>query len=171
MRNILTFFSMTIGILSCNQNSPNKMTVPKECILLNDKGVKYLLKNTADNKELDTAISFFKRAIACDNNYFAGNINLANACTRIGDFNSAIQAYNKLLLLTNNYPGFAVKKGILFEKMNKLDSARHTYLLAKKLYNNKLAVDPSNIDAIKGHIYLKALTIGKDSAIYELKRQ
>ncbi|RAV59630.1 hypothetical protein DIU36_05240 [Mucilaginibacter rubeus] len=121
--------------------------------------------------QADTAITFFKEAIHCDSNYIVAFVNLAGAYENKHDFKSEMLVYNKLLSLTNNYPGFIVQKAILFEKLDEVDSAKKNYTIAALGYSKKLSMSPNDIDAIKGLIDIKALTVGKDEAISELNKQ
>jgi tetratricopeptide (TPR) repeat protein len=172
MKNIVAILFLCLSISSCGQRVSKNEKPPKECIRLNDEGVKYLMKPPIGGmNQADTAISFFKEAIHCDSNYVTAFIGLAGAYERKHDFKSEMLAYNKLLALTNNYPGFIVQKAILFEKLNEVDSAKKNYAIAAAGYSKKLSISANDIDAIKGLIGIKALTVGKDEAISELNKQ
>jgi len=98
-------------------------------------------------------------------------INLANAYDQKFDYKTELSVYRKLLSLSDNSAAFLIGEAIIYEKINEIDSAKDVYLRAKAAYKQKLSVSPNDIDAIKGIIYLKALTVNKDSAITELNKQ
>jgi hypothetical protein len=83
------------------------------------------------------------------------------------NYHAEMDIVNKLFPLEKNDPAILIQKGILFEKMNRIDSAKTTYFLANKIYREKLAGDPGNIDLISDIILLKAIADGKDAAIKE----
>ena len=62
-----------------SQSSNQRKTHPKECIELNNRGVKCLMNAMNDEKELNQAIVLFKEAIVCDSTYLIPYMNLANA--------------------------------------------------------------------------------------------
>ena len=172
MKKILTAAFLSISIAACGQKPEKQPNSLKECVRLNDEGVKYLMKPSMNDKRIiDTAISYFYQAISCNSKYFVAYVNLANAYENKKEYKSAISVYDQLLYLSNNYPGFLTRKGILFEKMDKVDSAKTIYLLSIQLYQKKLQTSKNDIDAIRGLIYVKALTLGVDSALHELNKQ
>ena len=63
------------------------------------------------------------------------------------------------------------QKGVLFERLNDIDSAKKYYYLANKEYERELKKDPDNAETVKGLILIKALTSGKDDTIREIDRQ
>ncbi len=172
MKNITLFVFLCIAIVSCGQTGSKKPRYSQECIDLNNDGFKYMMKpSVGDYGAIDTAIVFFQQAIHCDANYPIPYGNLANAYDQKHEYKAAILIYDKLLLLTNNSPDLIVQKAELFEKNNQIDSAKKTYSTAFAVYNKKLSTLPNDLDAIKGLIYLKALTINSDTAMNELNRQ
>ena len=173
MKCVLTLFLLCLSIISCGQKHNAALRIPsKECIQMNDEGVKYLMKPSWEGKAVvDSAITFFRQAINCDTNYLIAYINLANAYDQKFDYKTELSVYRKLLSLSGNSAEFLVREATIYERINEIDSAKEAYLRAKAAYKQKLAVSPNDIDAIKGLIYLKALTVNKDSAITELNKQ
>lgn len=159
-------------ISSCTNNHSNKMGPSRECIKLNDDGTQLLLNYRGDNKdELDKAINLFKQAINCDTTYSIAYVNLANAYDHEGSYKEEMACLNRLLVLNNDDPTILVLKGMLFERMNQIDSAKQIYSLTKTAYEKRIAKTPNDINLIKGKIELKALTDGKSEAIKELREQ
>ncbi len=145
---------------------------PKECIKLNNDGVKHLMNYSMDEKdELNKAVDLFKQAINCDSTYLTAYENLSNAYNQGNNNSEEMIILNKILILTKNAPTTLVSKGVLFEKMNHLDSAKEIYILAKQGFEKRLKKHPDNIGLIEGMILLKAITDGKDEAIKEVDQQ
>lgn len=122
-------------------------------------------------KGLNTAIDLFKQAIQYDSTYSTAYINLSTAYDHKGSYKDEMIISNKLLLLTNNAPATLILRGILFEKMNNIDSAKKIYYLAKLENEKKLVTHPDDVHLIEQLIELNALTEGKDAAIKELNAQ
>jgi len=155
----------------CKSQSLNKIIIPpKECIELNNKGVKYLTKYPDDDKQIDTAINLLSEAVKCDTTYLTGYMNLANAYDLKKSYVDELAVLNKELILTNNNPSILTEKGMLFERMGFIDSANKIYPMAKLNYEKKLAEKPSAW-IVGGVVFLKALMNGKDEAIKELDTQ
>jgi len=173
MKNTLTFLLLCISIISCGQQHNSNQAMPsKECVHLNDEGVKYLMKPSYYGKAVvDTAITFLLQATHCDTNYLMAYNNLAIAYDHKRDYKTELSVYGKLLFLTSNSPVFLVRQAIIYEKINDINAAKKTYALAEAAYKQKLSAVPNDVVAIKGLIYLKALTVSKDSAIKELNIQ
>lgn len=158
---------------SCTGNHANNANMPSaECIKLNNAGFDSLINYPMNSeKGLDHAIDLLKLAIKCDSTYPNPYINLVNAYDQKGNYNEEMINLNKVLLLTNNDPSFLTIKGMLFERMKNIDSAKKTYSLAQKRFTNILVKQPKDINAIEGIVRLKGITDGKDSAIKELDEQ
>lgn len=166
-------FIMLIGAVnSCKSQSSNKIIIPpKECIELNNKGMKCLMDYPMYGKKgLDSAIDLLNEAVKCDTTYFIAYSNLAIAYDRKKDYNDEMFALNKMLSLTNNDPTYLVLKGMVFERMDKIDSANKTYQLAKIVFQKKLTEHPT-ATLVNGIVLLTALTEGKDEAMKELNKQ
>jgi tetratricopeptide (TPR) repeat protein len=151
-----------IAINSCTY-SQNTKVVSKGCIILNNKGVEYLSNYPMDGEAgLDTAINLFLQAIQCDSTYLTVYINIANAYDKKHNYHEEMKTYNKLLVLTNNHsPSMITQKGVLFERINDIDSAKKYYYLANKEYERELEKNPDNAETVKGLILIKALTVEK----------
>ena len=172
MKQIIPAFFLSLILFSCGGKTSRSGIPKKECIGLNDEGAKYLMQPSfGGSNETDTAITFFKQAISCDSNYIVAYLNLANAYDHKHDFKSEMLTYDKILLLTNNDPVLTLQKGILFEKLGEVDSAKSTYSLSAAGFQKRLSLSPDNFEALKGSVYLKALTVSKDAAIEELNGQ
>lgn len=117
---------------------------------------------------LNKAINLFEQAIKCDSTYAIAYANLANALDHKHSYGDELKISNKLLILLNNDPSILMTRGMLFEKMNSIDSARKAYYLASTGYGKKLAKHPENVNLIKEIILLKALTDGNDEAMKQL---
>ena len=166
-KTVLTFALLCI-IASCtySQHVPSK-----SCILLNNKGVEYLQSFPENEDELNKAVTLLKQATQCDSTYAIAYINLTNAYDRKHSYVEEMKAYNKLLMLTDNSPSMLMEKGMLFERMDNIDSAKACYYLTKLGDEKKLVKHPDDISSIEGLILIKALTDGKDEAVKELNEQ
>jgi len=122
-------------------------------------------------QELDKAVDLFKQAITCDSTDWVFYNNLANAYEKKHNYNGELIELNKLLILNENYPMFIISKGMVFEKINKIDSANKMYDFANVEFKKRLAKNPEDVGLIQGVIQLKAITLGKDSAIKEIDNQ
>lgn len=175
MKNIITLSLLGILFNACGQKHADKKPVLSiECIDLNNQGTKYLTEPVTfwkSKNTIDTVISLFRQAINCDTNYLIAYINLSHAYDRKQDYKAELSVLKKVLYHSNNFPGFILQEGIVYEKLNAPDSASKAYKQAKIAYEKKLSVSPNDIETIKKLIYLKALTLNKDSAINELNRQ
>jgi len=168
---LFSLILLIAAINSCKIQSSNKIIIPpKECIELNNKGVKYLMKYSDDDKQIDTAINLLSEAVKCDTTYLTGYMNLANAYDRKKSYVDELVVLNKELILTNDEPSILTEKGMLFERMAFIDSANKIYLMAKLNYEKKLTEKPS-ARIVDGLVLLKALTNGKNEAIKELGKQ
>ena len=173
---IKTVFSLLLSFIilnSCIMNHSNKVIIPPtECIKLNNSGVEYLMNYPMNGeKGLNKSIDLFKQAIQCDSTYLNAYIGLANAYGQKKSYKEEMLAYNKLLVLANNDPSLLTQKGVLFERMNKIDSAKKIYYLTKIGFENRLAKTPGNPNLISGMVFLTALIDGKNAAIKELNEQ
>jgi tetratricopeptide (TPR) repeat protein len=177
---MVNYFKTVLGLLisfnlvnSCSSNHSNRMNSPSiECIKFNNDGVVHLSNYPVDGeKGLNEAIQLFKQAIKCDSMYYNAYINLTNAYDQKGNYSEEMIAFNKLLIITNNDPSILFMKGMLFERMQYIDSAKQIYFLTRAAYAKKLTKYPDDINAIRGIILLKAVTDGKDEAIKELNKQ
>lgn len=162
----LTLFTIS----SCKGQHSN---IPaKECIELNNKGLDLLMNYPMNGEqELDKAVDLFKQAITCDSTDWVFYNNLANAYEKKHNYNGELIELNKLLILNENYPMFIISKGMVFEKINKIDSANKMYDFANVEFKKRLAKNPEDVGLIQGVIQLKAITLGKDSAIKEIDNQ
>jgi len=162
---------LLIAITSCT-HSQNMKVPSKECIALNNKGVDYLMIfPTHGDDELNKAIDCFKQAIQLDSTYATAYINISIAYHRKLDFADEMKTYNVLLVLTNNSPSIQLMKGVLFERINNIDSAKLYYNFATIGYEKEQVRHPDNAENIKALILLKALTDGKDAALKKLDEQ
>jgi tetratricopeptide (TPR) repeat protein len=172
MNSLFTFCFIWLSIVIYSCHGQEKNLPPSDCIELNNKGTDYLMRYHGEKDlRLDSAISFLKQALVCDSTYLKAYMNIALAYDYKQDYNEELITYNKILLLTKNYPTIMVEKGIVLEKMHKLDSAVKTYKLAGIAFNKQLLTHPKNLNLIGGSILLLALTEGKESALKELDKQ
>ncbi|MGN6640304.1 MAG: tetratricopeptide repeat protein [Mucilaginibacter sp.] len=121
--------------------------------------------------DIDTAISLLKQAIDCDPQFLAAYVNLANAYDKSNDYDKELAVINKELALSKSDPSILLNKARLFEKSNKVDSAKNIYGLTQIILDEKLKKQPNNIGLIQSKILLLALTVGKDEAMKELNHQ
>ena len=157
------------AINSCTY-SQNAKFPPRDCIVLNNKGVEYLTSYPMNGKDgLNKAIDLFKQAIHCDSTYLTAYLNIAYAYDDENSYTEEMKAYNMLQALThNNDPTILMMKGELFERITNIDSAKKYYYSAKRGYEKQLIKHPDNAEVIKQIILIKALTDGKDDAIKEI---
>lgn len=177
---MIQYFKKTLNVLfslslinSCTSNQSSGAWIPsKDCIKLNNQGAEYLMNYPIEGETgLNKAINFFEQAIKCDSTYVNAYMNLENALDHQRSYDDELKISNKLLIITNNDPSILVTRGMLFEKMNNLDSAKNAYYLAKIGYEKKYNKHPENVNLIKEIILLKALTDGKEEAIKQLDVQ
>jgi tetratricopeptide (TPR) repeat protein len=145
-----------------------------ECIELNQKGWphfdKYINYN-GGSRQLDTALSLYKKAIKCDPHNFTAYMNMRTIYTYMSNYKMAIAMDNEILKIYPSEPFFPFDKGMLFDKINKTDSANFNYRLAKARYSVKLKTDSNKSWIISKIVLLTALTNGKAEALKELNRQ
>lgn len=172
-KNFKAVFSLILllsVIISCKNS--HRHIPSKECISLNNQGNDSLMDYPMNGeKALNKAIDLFKQALKCDSNYFIAYMNLANAYDHKHSYNEEMIIYNKVLTLVKNDPIILSLKGMLFEKMNHLDSAKNTYDLASATFKKRLRNKPDDINLIRGIIELKAVTAGKEAAFKEIDGQ
>ena len=171
---LIIFINIINGCSGQSSNSSKESATSKECIKLNDIAFQHMDKyNYAGNekRQLDTALLFLKRAIQCDANYTIAYLNLASVYDKMNNYNAEMDATNKLLILSKNDPAILIKKGVLFEKMNKVDSAKRLYSLAEKLYKEELTKYPDSLRTMLDFILAKAISEGKDAAVKERNEQ
>ena len=169
IRIIASIVLVLVTINSCSSQSKNHST---ECIGLNNEGIKYLTNYPMNGeKGLDKAIDLFKQAVNCDSTNVNFYNSLANAYDKKHNYDAEMVAMNKMLLLTLNDPGILVQKGMLFEVMGHVDSAKEIYSRTDAEYQKRLAKRPNDINLIEGMILLKAITDGKDEAIKVINKQ
>lgn len=160
-------------ISACVHNHSIGVNIPsKECIELNNSGVKYLMKFPSDGeKDINEAIHLFKQAVICEPTYAIGYSNLANAYDRKHSYSEEITALNKVLALTGDAEPIILEKGEAFERANNIDSAKKLYYLAKIGFEKRLVKHPDDAGIIKELILLKAIMVGKDEALNEIDAQ
>jgi len=163
---------LLIFVNSCTY-SQNANAPSRDCIALNNQGVEYISNYPMNGKSgINQAIDLLQQAIQCDSTYLTAYINIANAYDKNHNYDGEMRAYNKILKLTNyDSPSIITQKGVLFEKINKIDSAKKYYDIAKIACKKKLIKHPEDAEIIKELILLKALIIGKDEALKEIDEQ
>ncbi|RZA03727.1 MAG: hypothetical protein EOP47_02035 [Sphingobacteriaceae bacterium] len=167
---IFTVFFYVIALSSCKGQYKPSM----ECIVLNNKAFAHLERYQGmyggDKKELDTALTLISQAIKCDSNYFNAYVNMRVIYGHMANYNEAIAKDDKLWKLSAE-PHFLFDKGMLFDKINKPDSAKHNFLLARKFYEKQLIKKPANAVIIYEIILLTAFIDGKERAMHEYEKQ
>ena len=116
---------------------------PNEPLLHNIRVASY-----AGLGQFDSAIKFYKTAIAIDPNYFKAFFNLAGAYEEIGKIDEAILSYQKSLMIEPNYQEAHNNLGNILRQAGKLDEASNSFKEA-------LAIKPDYVEALYslGFIY------------------
>ncbi len=150
------------------ENCTAKSKLNNHCKALNDSAVQILTDVNQGKKKimmLDSAIKLLDLAIQCDSNYFIALSNKAHILSFMNKYYETIKVINRLLVLTNNDPGIIQYKGVIYEKMNQLDSARSQYDFAEKTYIKTLQKYPDSLPILGNYLFLIVIKDGKDSAL------
>jgi tetratricopeptide (TPR) repeat protein len=161
-----TLLLILVVINSCSQKLP-----PKKAINLNNMGVKCLMEFPTNDKTLDSAIIFFNQALQLDSTYVIAYMNLTTAYNRKHNYKNEMLILNKVIGLHYGSPQVILTKGMLFERMNNVDSAKQCYQTADIKLQKKLIKNPNDVGLIEELIFLKAIANGKDAAIAETNEQ
>lgn len=172
MKILVRFFLLSF-VISCHSCKRRHSTFPDpECVDKNNSGIELIVKyQQGKSSDLTKAISFFKDAIKCDPKYSSAYTNLALVYDYKKNYGEELNVYNKILSFSDNDPSILTEKGIVFEKLKLIDSAKIIYQLARQKFEDKLKTHPSNITYIQGLLMILALTEGKESALRELNKQ
>jgi len=162
MKTPFAFCLICLAISFCSCNGQQMKVPPSECIELNNKGSEYMMNYPTGGKNgLLKAIDLFNQAISCDSTFLLAYENLAHAYDHNQDYKKELSIYNRVLILSSHYPSIITEKAEVFEKMNKLDSAKLGYQLARQSFTDSLSIHPNNLNFIRGLLLVIALTEGK----------
>lgn len=158
-----------------SQTSQKKQinSIANECVLLNDSAFKYITRyNFRQNtKDLDTALFLLKRASSCDTSYFIAYSNMANVFDLMKNYESEIEVINKMLVLEKNNWWILTRKGLAYQKLNDVNSAKRIFFSVDSLCQAAMKNDPRNINLIINYITFKNLSDGKNAGVQELDIQ
>ena len=172
MKPLAYFVLLSFTLSYCSCTGQQLPSVSSECIAINNKGTESLLKYQAGQKaELLKAIIFYKDAIKCEPKYILAYTSLALAYDYKKDYKEELNTYNKLQLFCGDDPVILTEKGVVFEKLKQVDSAKILYQVASQKFKKKLTIQPNNTNALSGLLLILALNEGKESALRELDKR
>ncbi len=124
---LVSYFSISYAILSFNRISvfKNSKTVWTQAVEVNPEnqyahnslGFYYRNKN-----QIDTAFSYYKKAIGIDSNYYLAHSNIGKVYFNRKQYDSALFHVTKAISINPSYKRAYINRTALYKKMNKLDS-------------------------------------------------
>jgi hypothetical protein len=114
---------------------------------------------------LDTALYLLKQAVKCDSTYIIAYVNMAGTYHDMNNLDAEMAVTNKLILISNGNTWFIFRKALLYKIENKIDSAKSTFAILTKQFDEQLKKDPENVRAIVNKIWIKAYSDGKDAGL------
>ncbi|MBU2462293.1 O-antigen ligase family protein [bacterium] len=126
-------------------------------LMADESRLYYLLAQSTENKSIDEAISFYKKAIELNPFWADPHNNLAIAYINKRDFPSAKLEFEKALYLNSDSNSYKENLGSLYIQMGYEAYERREFKEAISLYNERLKIYPGDASTIKNlaSIYFK----------------
>lgn len=122
-----------------------------------------------DSVFLDVALLYLDRAIELNSVVVTAYQNKYNIVASFGRYREALKLMQKINSLSENFAYGYLSQGLIYEKLNNLDSANYCYKKAYDLYTLSIKIKPDINDLIHRVIVLELIN-QKDLASKELDR-
>ena len=139
----------------------------KDAIRLNNEAMSLVMQ---DEGNIQRALQMLDQAIALDSLYYMAYTNKASLLCRVGSYEEAINALNKVLAIKRDFVEAAMTKGFLLEKLGKVKQAEETYSHVFELYNKQLKKSPDNIQILLNRAFTTLFLYGNQRGLLEYNK-
>jgi tetratricopeptide (TPR) repeat protein len=159
---------LILAMISC-QTVTNKQQVladkKPEAIALNKKAGDIYARNLYNRDSMLYAIKLFDQAIARDSSYPAPVTNKMNVLLNLKEYNQAIATGKNFIAQGQGYAEFYQYLGLIYDKIDKKDSANYYHQKALSLFDQRIQMDSNAINLSNKYISLLTLDTSKREKI------
>ncbi len=159
---------LILAIISC-QSVTNKQQVladkKPQAIELNKKAGDIYTRNLHSRDSMLYAIKLFDQAIARDSSYPAPVTNKMNVLSNLKEYKQAIATGKNFIAQGQGYAEFYQYVGLIYDKIDKKDSANYYHQKALSLFDQRIQMDSNAINLSNKYITLLTLDTSKREKI------
>ncbi len=154
MNKIIISFVIILMGYSCNTHNDINNKKRKEALKLNDQAVELTnqIYNKFDNDSifdkdsiLNASLVLLEKSILLDSTLKMPYINKVNRLVQLKKYNEAIRWIDTIKSRFPSNQEIVIFQGFLYEKVGYIDSANIIYNKVKKIFSNKLLLEPNDI--------------------------
>ncbi len=173
MRILALLFFLLLSISCQSSTKPKTLQIDSTSYALRQQAMKAAMEFKKDRSNFRKAIELLDSAIKISPDFYSAYSNKANFHLLLGQKQEALQSIDSMLRIKPESNMAMIAKGTIYERMEKLDSAKSYYLKATKRLE-VLYKDSANVNTFSNYVVSLKLAYDNQTALkvfYEDKKK